>query len=353
MFNFNNNLSIKLLLGFRLLLGQYCEFKTSKIIRVLLMLYCFVFHILMCLVIQNFFDAIKPKEMYTFIKLLKLLMLVKVITNLCISLFYKEKYFLKFYKNLETIDKILKYDKKFDSCITISIFCVVFGQLIFEMVTYTSGDIMYGLQKLVDITLSLNPIIPSLIYEMYWQRMKYLRLFLQSKCVLSDDVNIKIFHLKKFVQIYKRILDIVGKANRAIKLKMFLDIIYSFLKGLIDISCGIASLIQLDSHQHFAVVTMILLTILKLCLYLIGVIFLDLVYDEFEKIKASLAMELVKCTDNKLHEEIEIALEYLEIRPPKYSVWRIFPLNFSLITALINYSVTYIIVLFSFEFFLK
>nr|QYF65465.1 gustatory receptor 8 [Pieris rapae] len=351
MFNFNNNFSIKLLLGFRLLLGQYCEFKTSKIIRVLLMFYCFVFHILMCLVIQTFFDSIKLIELLWYIKLLKILVPVKVITNLCLSLFYKEKYFLIFYKNLETIDIFLKYNKKFDACLTIGIFSVIiFGQLIFEIVIFYPMDIMYGLEKIVDLVLFLNLIIPYLIYEMYWQRMKYLRLFLQSKCVLSDDVNIKIFHLKKFVQIYKHLLDQVGKANRAIKVKMFFDIIFSFLKGLIDISVGIKYLIQLDSYQHFHIVTLILLPILNLSFYLNGVIFLDLVYDEYENIKASLVMEQVKCEDNKLHEEIVIALEYLEIRPPRYSVWRIFPLNFNLITAFVNNSVTYIVVLLSFKF---
>ncbi|CAG4990835.1 unnamed protein product [Colias eurytheme] len=78
-------------------------------------------------------------------------------------------------------------------------------------------------------------------------------------------------------------------------------------------------------------------------------LFQELVLNEYDKIKAILGNELIACDDAKLHYHLHRAIEYIETRPPVRTLWRILPMDISLIKNFISAMITYILIIVSFK----
>ncbi|CAK1549465.1 unnamed protein product [Leptosia nina] len=185
----------------------------------------------------------------------------------------------------------------------------------------------------------------SIIYELSYLSMKCLRTYLNMHLKSDIAVNVKSCHLKKFIQAYKNLLDATNDANKVIKIKLFFDLVFVFGSVVTDINLVFAGINLNDLYLTFLPLVTALTTIL---LTLVGVIFLDLSRTEYEKIKTALAMELIKCEDADYHKEIMATVDFLEIRPPCYTLWRIFPLNINLIFGFVNCAIVYAIIILSF-----
>ncbi|CAH0732023.1 unnamed protein product, partial [Brenthis ino] len=89
-------------------------------------------------------------------------------------------------------------------------------------------------------------------------------------------------------------------------------------------------------------------TILNVSLPIIPAILSELVISEVDKIKSHLKKQLLICPSVPLQQSIYDSLYYLELRPFKYSVLRIFHVDISLPLALISFCTTYSIIIVQF-----
>ncbi|XP_047508709.1 uncharacterized protein LOC125052080 [Pieris napi] len=348
MFSFRKFSVINCILAIRICFGHFCELSTSKRVNFVCKYYCIVFYIWQIIFLYKYL-LLASTHLY----LQLILVCFKSISNALIAVFFKESYFFKYCADVETIDKVLRFNVK-STIYSI----VVYGMslihyiiiTIFIFKTYNAGSFFEFCSFLVsDVSLMLASIVISLSYEMFWTRMKLLKDYFKQYVHNGDlTVESKNFHLKQFTHVYKSLLDAVKDANAALKIKMFIDTIFVFSKMVTETHFQIIAVIS----DGFSLNMILPITSILAHFYLtfLGVIFLELVLKEYEEIKGMIALELVRCEDAEYHDEIVLTLEYLEVRAPRYSIWRIFPLDISLLTGLLNCSVTYIIVLLSFKY---
>nr|QYF65466.1 gustatory receptor 9 [Pieris rapae] len=91
-------------------------------------------------------------------------------------------------------------------------------------------------------------------------------------------------------------------------------------------------------------------SLLDFVVMIIGPLFIELTLHEYDKLMSLITTELIQCKDRTYREQILTTLEYLEVRPPRFTVWRIVTVNLKLVATIVQLLVTYIIVLLSFQF---
>ncbi|CAH2092442.1 unnamed protein product [Euphydryas editha] len=69
---------------------------------------------------------------------------------------------------------------------------------------------------------------------------------------------------------------------------------------------------------------------------------------EFDQIKETCGHLLLTSADGDLDEMIYDTIEYVETRPPKYTIWRIFPIDITLVIGLLEISTSYVIIILQF-----
>ncbi|CAH2257646.1 jg20524 [Pararge aegeria aegeria] len=161
-----------------------------------------------------------------------------------------------------------------------------------------------------------------MMFELLWDRMKSLRMMMVEnlkfcELVSDDHVELQISKLEEYMKVYNNLLDNLKYMGHASKLMV--DMFYFF--------DGVAN-------------TMI---------PLVPAILAELVTIQVEKMKTHLSQQLLVCSHNGLRNRVCDALKFLELRPFKYTVWRAFSLNTSLLLGLISLCTTYTIVAIQFS----
>uniref|UniRef100_A0A2A4JTB6 Gustatory receptor n=1 Tax=Heliothis virescens TaxID=7102 RepID=A0A2A4JTB6_HELVI len=70
----------------------------------------------------------------------------------------------------------------------------------------------------------------------------------------------------------------------------------------------------------------------------------EMVIHEYVQIKKILTSQLIKTSDESLRFELQTALQYLNLRPFKYTLCRVMPLDINLLFTTASICVTYVIV---------
>ncbi|XP_046963829.1 uncharacterized protein LOC124532797 [Vanessa cardui] len=83
-------------------------------------------------------------------------------------------------------------------------------------------------------------------------------------------------------------------------------------------------------------------------LSLLPAVFGELASAEAERIKNNLAKQLRICYSAALRKKILDGIKFLELRPVKFTVWRLFAVNSSLPLTILSYFISYTIVLLQF-----
>ncbi|CAH2257647.1 jg20525 [Pararge aegeria aegeria] len=161
-----------------------------------------------------------------------------------------------------------------------------------------------------------------MMFELFWDRMKSLRITMEenlkfSELVCDSQVELQISKLEEYLKVYGKLLNNLKLAGHASK--AMVDFIY-ITDGAIN-------------------------TIVPL----IPAIFAELATIQIEKIKTYLKRQLLVCPHNALRSRTYDALKFLELRPFKYTIWRAFSVNISLLLGLVNLCTTYTIVAIQFS----
>ncbi|XP_046963303.1 uncharacterized protein LOC124532444 [Vanessa cardui] len=184
--------------------------------------------------------------------------------------------------------------------------------------------LMRGFMAIMFLSMTnlLSYLSNCLIFSMFWTRLSFLRNRLQSKCLnKNQQMHEKVHTINKVTYVYKNMLDAVNY-------------------NISPINCMGYQKIQ---------VTLFIEAIMGCILMSYSAILAELVLNEYERMKEILAYQLVLCDDEDLHAEILTTLNYLETRPPKYTIYGLFSLDLTLITGIIDICVTYIIILLQFD----
>ncbi|VVC98391.1 unnamed protein product [Leptidea sinapis] len=294
---------------------------------------CFNFFLLLNKNTSVYFVSISSTAVYfiiyvadTFNKIPMILRLVNFIVFKFFSL-TKRQYLLIYVSRLKSFDKIVNYKYvNFDPYLSFGIyFLLIFIALTDEFlfcISYINvfTAIPLGLLRLSNI-LTITPSV--LIFNLFWNRMKFIRCKLRKINENHFTTDEKCSTIKKFILVYKYLLDNFRQVNNHIKFTMMIHEgkqLLCFIKNALFI-LFITSLIP---------------------------IFQELILNEYDEIKKILAMGLMNYNETAQRTLLYDAIQYLLIRPPRYTIWRILPLDMSLMTGFTNISIGYIIVLISF-----
>ncbi|CAH0721445.1 unnamed protein product, partial [Brenthis ino] len=76
----------------------------------------------------------------------------------------------------------------------------------------------------------------------------------------------------------------------------------------------------------------------------------EMVLNEYDEVKEMLGDLLIMNKDEDIRKMIYECLEYIETRPPRYSIWRIFSLDIQLFIGFIQLCSTYVIIVLQFQY---
>ncbi|KAJ8727237.1 hypothetical protein PYW08_015634 [Mythimna loreyi] len=92
-------------------------------------------------------------------------------------------------------------------------------------------------------------------------------------------------------------------------------------------------------------------TIAQSFIPLIPALFAEMVYKETDKIKLCVTKQLLVCKDTKSRDAVENAVRFLEQRRFRYTVWRLFTLDITLIFTVVEMITTYTVAMIQFTHF--
>ncbi|CAF4841282.1 unnamed protein product [Pieris macdunnoughi] len=199
---------------------------------------------------------------------------------------------------------------------------------------------------MAEISKTISNLPSVMIYEMLWSRMVFLRKWLNSK-LIHGNLDEKQFCLRKFLHLYKTLLDNVTKVYNILAIQALLELVYYFVTLLADVHSAIMLVISKGIWD--IPLSILIISLINFLLLLIGPVFLELTLNEYEKLMSLISTELIHCKDEAYREQILTTLEYLEVRPPRYTIWRIISMDLKQVVSVFDLLVTYIIILLSFQ----
>lgn len=206
---------LKNLLKLKLIFGLYSDCSSSKIIRLFAKLYCILYNVVILVVHLYFF----PDNFAD----LTITSLLRMCTNILFSLCYKEKYMINLHSDISTIDKIIKFDSsknKFSASTFTFLFILIIKYISIYAFKYESNVfVVFVIVYLVNTTNYLSHLNSNIIFDLFHIRLKFIRENIVMK--LNDkhlNVEDKLRTIKKFINVYKTLLDSVDAAIPGVRI---------------------------------------------------------------------------------------------------------------------------------------
>lgn len=212
----------------RLTFGYYSDIFSSTTSRQLAIVYCLVYYFVTTASLLSSLYLDQQMIYYNIPTVLHF------ITAMIISIYTKDKSFLKFCDHMNIIDRMIGLKNGFNlkitnllvfkSLLTVTVENIIWSQYL----PYISFlyIIKHWAMIFVLITNHLSHTTTIVTFELFWSRIKYINQYLNSK-VLNKNIsnNEKIYMLKKFLHQYKLILDNFNVNNRALKVTVSLNMV--------------------------------------------------------------------------------------------------------------------------------
>ncbi|CAK1545721.1 unnamed protein product [Leptosia nina] len=220
---------------------------------------------------------------------------------------------------------------------------------LFTFIVYSEAPASYAVVvKIIEIAQDISHLPIAILFEMLWFRMRFLHKYLRAQLTEDKNVEEKSICLRKFLYMYRSLLDNVENVFRPLAALTLLEVVYSYIKILSDVHFAIVVIINEKSVRNLTL-TVFLGSVLDFSVLSVGAIFLEKTLNEYGGMKSTISAELMVLKDKQYREQIYTCLNYLEVRPPSYTIWHILPMNFRMMVILLDLIVTYVIVLISFK----
>lgn len=211
--------SLNSILYIRLLFGHYWQCSSSKCVQYLCKFYCFGYiSVSMCLYFLLQFDVQGPKAIYDIV------LFSFFALNGLFSLWNKQEYFRRFNSRIMTLDKVLKFSTNKSPAIIV--FCTLFiiKYTIDAAVNFNYGKtpiIPFCASQMAEMSRNASNLPSVMIFEMLWFRMVHLRTWLSSKFE-DGSLQEKQFCLRKFLHLYKTLLDNINNIYKTLAILVIL-----------------------------------------------------------------------------------------------------------------------------------
>ena len=221
--------SINAILWLRLFFGYYNEIVSSKLLRFLLRSYC-AFYGLFSIIVMMYYLYINPND---FFFIFTIQMALHFFINLLISSYTKDESFHKFHSEIKIVDNMLGVKSDFFN-ITISTRIFIFsfiGKIIAEFVCFFKDISFFNTRHMIVIcmlvTNHLSLSTGIMLFELMYARLNFIvrniKIKFEDKRIVT---NKKSYMLKKFLHIYKILLDNFSRNNNSLNIVVSCFIIY-------------------------------------------------------------------------------------------------------------------------------
>ncbi|PZC70767.1 hypothetical protein B5X24_HaOG200953 [Helicoverpa armigera] len=329
----------------RLFYGNYVTISESRAICYLVKLYC----IGVCSFIALFgFYAITQLYSFTIISFT----LIDYFMTALIFVVFSDQPILHFFSGVQTQDRIIGFKKMsyINKYMYFILFCTSFMRLAFfihRIITSYRSNLEFILVVYILTATDLNYLLLIIIFSVLHNRMNRLRLFLESNSIPinitgQNRIAISIQNVKKGLIYYDRLLDSLQSLDKILQCQLMVYSITQFLR----ISMMSYRLIQQFMVEYILLRSTInVLELIPTALFVFApLIFVEATTYEVERIKTILTAQILRSSDECLRFELQTALQYVRLRPFRYTLCRAVPLDINLIFTTASLCITYVIV---------
>ncbi|KAF9813859.1 hypothetical protein SFRURICE_008014 [Spodoptera frugiperda] len=325
----------------RLIVGFYSNITKSRPINYLLRFYCIILNFT---VLTIYFYNFKPRTgVYIF----------SVIQYACTNFVYV-KYgdylFFEFINGIKTIDRIIGFKASVNSFVWLIITINGLIRIIVTIIhsTMRLDSVVKFLAVLIGvIALDLNFSIHVLVFLLLHNRMKRLRIYLESNSVPvnitgRDQVEICVKNIRQSLNYYSSLLNIFGHMDK--QLQFLVTII--FVTESLSFTLSAFGLVQFyfEKIVHPLLISICIELIHSFVKFSSEAVIVEMTAQEVDRIKQTLTTQLKRNWDESVRFELATTLQYVKLRPFRYDICRVLPLNIYLPFTVISFCITYVIV---------
>ncbi|XP_047023902.1 uncharacterized protein LOC124632931 [Helicoverpa zea] len=345
------NQTIKAAMILKIICGFFCKISSNKIVITLAKVYCLFFG-LMCMSMLR----ILANHARSFSALLQVFLGVYVyLIYFLLNFYFEGENFMGFLHELRKVVTSQHMKSSEGVQISIRLFTISLSANILLRLKITLDHSQYTVSSIYSFLvfqstvnlLEFSPILTRLMmFELLWRRMAMVRRNLErelsthqgydnSDCILKEK-------LRRCLNAYKCLLEVTRVNETPMKIAIFTSVtalvfyILTTTHLYISASGELANLaLAGELINHFIIL-------------LSPALLSEMVIRETDKMKLCIVKRLLVCEDERTLIAIQDAMTYLEQNPFKYTIWRVFAVDMSLILNMIALLTTYTVAMVQF-----
>ncbi|KAF9421762.1 hypothetical protein HW555_002443 [Spodoptera exigua] len=345
-------ISAKTFLFLRLLGGHYSKISSNRLVCAVGVVYCTMFSVYAAMhMLELLARNMTPTSIQTISSVT--LYLSSVVT----SLRYPE-YFQVYLSDMADIDILLRGKSELDIPFTRFLFLailvtqvslvgpyIILGYLENEEKIQVSNFLFVGYFVLQCGIIYLTAVM---VFEILWYRVRKFREYLEKhlpQLCRAQDERTAADDIYKCMLLYQTILEAFKKTNAPTKTAILMATTISFCKVL----AGVFDLIS-STNTHIKLLR-VHESALDGVLPLVPAMLAAFIQGELNRIKLFIGNLILNANEESVHDALRDCQLYLEHRPFKYSVCRLYTVDLSLVITIINLYVTSLIAMIQFSHF--
>ncbi|PZC86165.1 hypothetical protein B5X24_HaOG200898 [Helicoverpa armigera] len=361
---------IKAVMIIQIFCGLYNKISSNRIICAITKIYCalVIAAIVIIAVIHIFFFNI-----FIVAKSSVVISVTTYVLYAMVHFYFNGDHFNEFFYSLKHLQTTHGSESKYDISITIFLLISISSARLYGYLKFTFMHIsILPIDEFTGLFLDLlvcnishtTCVIRYLMFELLWRRMAILRKRLEQDLLnarrFENEEGVLRRQLRSCLSIYNEILDTTRKNGGPMKLLVIhLYIIFLKIVPLKLTNITVVLLVPQTLNHMFGfllknaigseltVVDMYILFFETLSPALLA----EMVQSEIECMKLSIVKQLLVCKDERTLNAIQDATTYLEQNPFKYTIWRVFAVDMSLILNMIALLTTYTVAMVQFAHF--
>ncbi|PZC70764.1 hypothetical protein B5X24_HaOG200948 [Helicoverpa armigera] len=335
---------IQIIALLRLLLGNYINLGHSKLTRFLTKLYC----VCVCSsIVSMYILSLSERALfpvYSFI-------IIDYTCAVILSIIFGYDRYPAFLAANMTNDRIIgfKINLSLTNYAILSIYGSAFLRIcliIAHFLSHPSSILAFCSITCAIAATDVNYIAVIIIFTMLHRRMKNLRTFLETNSIPinitgQDEIAISITNVRKSLLYYNNLLDNFQSLDELLQYAVSKYTIWRMFQITIN---WITNFSRTCVVVYFFVQHIIAQLYPSLVLISSPAIIVETIMYEVDRIKETLTTQILRCSDECLRFELQTALQYVRLRPFRYTLCRAVPLDINLLFTTAALCITYVIV---------
>ncbi|XP_063379667.1 uncharacterized protein LOC134666437 [Cydia fagiglandana] len=333
----HNYLPLNTILCIRAIFGHYYSYTSNKLYLTTLKIYCCVLSFIIPLIL-HYFGNMKFGALW--------ILLFEYFISIWITLIVENDCFIKYLASIKLADRTLELPSNLESFRLYVIFFVMalmrtcISLIALEHI-FTS-PLVYLMYTFIYISMDFSQHIRISIFDILYERMLKLRNYFEGIFIRPPgDYTNMTTDLKRGLLAYKQLVDSVKLLDK-LQATYLVVLVVRFLNCILRLHEII--LLQSDSERiHWRVY--VYDTISAGVLVSAPAVLIELIHMEVDHISLILRIQYSKCNDLNLRAAISNGIRFLKLRPFKFYIWRVIPVDSSLPIKFIALLFTYSLII--------